>query len=331
MGKSNVYGWNKTLKFTFGHVLAFLALIGISYLSFVGTFYRTSGNFIVAGIVSSSVFVLLLYCFIRIQVLKSTQEKFHKKIVHERWMLGVSVVFFITAMLPCNHFLNIYSQHEKVENLFKEGVLYNGKEMFQLYSKACNQRVEEYEKALRSQKINPWHIEHYKDALKLQLAVNNTESLRKRAETYLQKADQSVSVWNVFLVGNLKQLEKALGYWKNYLDEQWGQPLKYEQVDILENIKSERQERSFNNANKSIREVKGIYEKYNGVSLLTIVFAIVTFVLLLLPYLVQPRNTKAVKYVHLWEKNDEQKETEEKVEEDLEQKSDNPYSGTFKL
>ena len=36
---------NEQLKFSWGHIIAFLALIIISYISFVGVTYMTDGDF----------------------------------------------------------------------------------------------------------------------------------------------------------------------------------------------------------------------------------------------------------------------------------------------
>lgn len=54
------------LRFSWGHIIAFLALIFLSYLTFMGVTYYTNGNMI-AGIIGMLIVIaLLLVSFIEI-------------------------------------------------------------------------------------------------------------------------------------------------------------------------------------------------------------------------------------------------------------------------
>ena len=46
---NNKYSWNETLKFSWGHIIAFLAIIFISYVCYMGNFYQKSADFKAAG------------------------------------------------------------------------------------------------------------------------------------------------------------------------------------------------------------------------------------------------------------------------------------------
>ena len=43
---------NQKLRFTFGHILAYISLIFIGYISFLGLTYWGDGNFILSGILT---------------------------------------------------------------------------------------------------------------------------------------------------------------------------------------------------------------------------------------------------------------------------------------
>ena len=51
---------NETLKFSWGHIVAFLAIIFISYMSFMGLTYLTDGDFLIAGVGVAIIDILLL-------------------------------------------------------------------------------------------------------------------------------------------------------------------------------------------------------------------------------------------------------------------------------
>jgi len=55
---------NETLKFSWGHIIAFLAMIFISYVSFMGLTYWTDGDFFIAGIGVAIIDILLLVFFL---------------------------------------------------------------------------------------------------------------------------------------------------------------------------------------------------------------------------------------------------------------------------
>lgn len=70
---------NEILKFSWGHIIAFLAMIFISYVSFMGLTYLTDGNFMIAGIGVVIIDVLLLVFFIGLQVIKSVQRSLQRE------------------------------------------------------------------------------------------------------------------------------------------------------------------------------------------------------------------------------------------------------------
>ena len=62
----NYMAINETLKFSWGHIIAFVALIFISYVTFMGIAYLADGNFVYAGVgvVAIDVLMLLFFCLL---------------------------------------------------------------------------------------------------------------------------------------------------------------------------------------------------------------------------------------------------------------------------
>lgn len=70
---------DEQLKFSWGHIIAFLALIFISYITFVGVVYRTDGDFTKAAVTMVVVDIVLVVVFIGSQMAKATAHKISKK------------------------------------------------------------------------------------------------------------------------------------------------------------------------------------------------------------------------------------------------------------
>ena len=64
----NKYSWNETLKFSWGHIIAFLALVIISYVTYMGDFYDNGGNFKKSAIKVFCIDVGLIITFIVAQI-----------------------------------------------------------------------------------------------------------------------------------------------------------------------------------------------------------------------------------------------------------------------
>ena len=95
---NNNYSWNQTLKFSWGHIIAFIALIFISYVMYMGDFYRSGGNFTSAAIKVGIIDLCLLATFIGAQIIKGTDEKFNRSIIIERLLICLCPVVFLFAM-----------------------------------------------------------------------------------------------------------------------------------------------------------------------------------------------------------------------------------------
>ena len=61
---------NKKLVFSWGHIIALLAIIAFSYLAFTGFCYYTGGCFLLSGLLVAAIDLLLILVFIGAQQLK---------------------------------------------------------------------------------------------------------------------------------------------------------------------------------------------------------------------------------------------------------------------
>ena len=208
---------NETLKFSWGHIIAFVALIFISYVSFMGITYLTDGDFLYAGLGVLIINLVLIIFFIIPQILKGADEKFSRKIVFERILFFSAPLFFIAVMVPYAHFWTVFHNRSQVETTFSESIK-TTKGMFESYEAYANNRIKEYDKKLAQNKTEIVHRTNEVEALRLQLIADNYDALKESAVKWIDNAS-GATVWNVFMIGNIKKIESAIENWNNSLSE----------------------------------------------------------------------------------------------------------------
>lgn len=315
---NNQYSWNQTLKFSWGHIIAFTALIFASYVAYMGAFYQNGGNFGAAAVKVCCIDVVLLGTFIGAQMCKGSDHKFGRCIMAERVLIILCPVALVWALMPANHFWTVFGERNQIETEFEQSI---GKtrQMFDGYDQYANNRIAQYETTLNtisSQKVLYHHAvsakagldgtndamvkANYIEALRLQLLSENTDSLRQSATAWIDKAEQGVSVWNAFLVGNVKLISSAIEGWHNKLNEVSTPVLSNETATGQEVMPYSEADQSYDEAQQSLKQLSSIYTKADeGVCMATVWSGVLLYAMLLFPYLLQRRNEKAKGYYTL--------------------------------
>lgn len=289
---------NETLKFSWGHIIAFVALIIISYLSFMGITYLTNGYFMYAGIGVLIIDVLIILFFIIPQILKGTDEKFRRKIIFERILLFAAPIVLMIIMWPYAHFWNVFENKDKIETTFSESIK-TTKGMFDSYEEYANSRIKAYDLKLAHNKTNSLTRKNKVDAIKLQLIDKNYTSLKNSAFEWIDNAS-GATVWNAFMIGNIQKIESALDKWNSILVGFSSKKMIDEDSETL----------AFSNTDESIRlakeklsSLRNIYTFSRRPNIISISIGIVLYILLLFPYIIQSRNTKSTYRILGYEKD----------------------------
>lgn len=345
---------NKKLKFSWGHIIAFLALIFISYVAFMGDFYKNGGDFKGSLIKVLIILTALLVTFIGAQIIKGTDVKFKRSIIIERFLICLTPIAFIVAIIPINHFWTIYNQKDQIEELFNNSIS-NSKEMLLNYDTYTEKRLSNYSKMLDDILLNKStdresytksgfngvnddiRKENYITTLQLQLLSQNSENLKTAATNWINEANQGASVWNAFLIGNIQQISEAITNWNATLVDYSKPILSNETLRSNEVAPFDSDKSSLELSTASLKSLTDIYKKSDGIGLMTIVLSPILFMMLLFPYFLQKRNTKANGLYFLlstnnskvkdisFRKHQKSKETETSKEET----NKGPYGGTF--
>lgn len=300
---------NEKLKFAWGIVISILAIIIVSYISFVGFTYLTNGDFTFAaiGMVLTDLFYLLF--FLGAQNMKASGEKMNKKIIWERIFIFGSPVIFIAGMISMSHFWTVKSQNDEIVETFTSSIN-NAKQLFSDYESYSNDRISKYEKGLNliiankgkdSQTYKNAGFEDEKvyiqkdnmiETLRLHLLSTNYDSLKNVALKWIESASEGATTWNVFLLGNTREIKAALNNWEDQLKSFSAIELSNENL-----VNKDLTHFSSNGVQKAIQGIDSLTSSFTTQkfpTLSAIFFGIIIYLMLLFPYVLQDRHTKNV-------------------------------------
>ena len=113
---------------------------------------------------------------------------------------------------------------------------------------------------------------------------------------WIESANQGASVWNAFLIGNIDKISDAIKSWNNTLIHVSEFKMSNE-PDNIQLFNSE--QNSYDQALEGLQGLKDTYRNTQVISLNTIWSGILLFLMLLFPYFLQKRNTRAIGLYYL--------------------------------
>lgn len=333
---------NEKLQFSWGHIFAFLALIIVSYVSFVGFTYLTNGNFSIALIGMGITDLFYILFFIGAQQMKASGIKMNRKIVWERIFIFGSPLVFIAGMISMSHFFTVYNQNDKIIESFTSSIN-NAKQLFSDYEAYSNNRIENYEKGLNeiianrtsdketfkkvglSEDIPYAQRDNMVELLRLQLLSQNYDSLKTIALKWIDEASNGASTFNVFLLGNTREIKDALNTWENQLKNFSAKEISNESLIY------EVPHFTSNGAQNAINGIDGLTDSFTSQKFPTIsafIFGIIIYFMLLFPYILQDRHTKSP-YKNIAKKKYRIKQIN--INDETPKNNNTPHRGTFRL
>jgi hypothetical protein len=279
---------NRKLRFSWGHIVAFLALIFIAYVVFMGATYYTVGNYY-AGLITMGFCVLLIVSTILgAQVLKGVDKKFHRSVVWERILIGLSPVIIIIVGIPFSHFWTVQSSETEIKEEFRKSIT-SALGIFSDYDSYSKERISQLETSLNSSVKDDQLKKNRVDELTLYLDNSTAKSIEE-AKVWVNKVNEDPSIWNVFLFGNISTIESAI--------EQWTESLN---TISKKAMSSEKEPESFSTANMNkekalngLTNLKSTYQEVKAPNASAILTLLICYLMLLCPYFVQERHSRNV-------------------------------------
>lgn len=339
---------NEYLKFSWGHIIAFLALIAVSYFSFVGYTYLTNGDFkyaLIAMAITDLVFVIF---FIGAQQLKSSGRKIRRCMFWERILVFGSPLIFIAGMVSMSHFWTVRSQNDEIVATFTASI--NGaKQLFDDYEEYSKNRIDDYSRHLsqiiEQKAVAPdsykaagfvnskdkYQKENMIEVLTLQLLSQNYNSLRGEATAWIDNASNGASAWNVFLLGNTRQIKQAILDWENQLKDFTKNRLSNE--ELIAKVP----DFTSNGAQVAVEGIDSLTSTFTTQKppvIAAIAFAIIIYLMLIFPYFLQTRHSRTI-YKNIFKKRGLYSgikiEGESKSSDDKKSKPNSPRPGVIRL
>lgn len=281
---------NEHLRFSWGHIIAFVAIILIGYFSFLGLTYLTDGNFMVVGISVAVILILLLAFFIGAQALKATESHFKKKIKFERALVFIAPFALIALIYPACHFWTVFDSRRVIETNFINAVQ-GPKAMFAEYEAYCEERINSYTSLINNERrTSNGHKANEILSLKLQLIDENYNNLKDDVLSWVDNKAGKATVWNAFLIGNINSINNAIVEWNQSLVEFSEHNLPKEGATVLS---FDSDSSSLNKITTRLDEIRNIYGGKTSVTFISIIMMVLSYLFLMLPYVIQRRNTKS--------------------------------------
>lgn len=282
---------NLKSKFSWGHIIAFVALIVISYGTFMGVAYSANGELWVAGIWTIVIDIALLFFMIVPQFLKGASKKDAARLRPiEKTLLFISPVVFVIAMIlpfsPFAHFTSVLQNKSEVEANFSEAIA-SADALFQKYEEYSSNRIDSYNVVISESDTSDIALKHSRqDALELLLQSPKYKTLRADAKEWISNSCDGATIWNVFVIGNITEIESAIVGWRDYLANCSKKNLSTER-DVVE---FDEDGQAIKSCTQQIEELKNIFGQRNW-SFVAIILGILFYGMMLLPYILQERDS----------------------------------------
>lgn len=282
---------NLKSKFSWGHIIAFVALILISYGTFMGAAYSVSGKLWVAGIWVVVIDLVLLFFMIVPQFLKGASKKDAERLRPiEKTLLFISPLVFIAAMVmpfsPFAHFTSILQHKNDIETNFNSAIA-SANALFDKYQEYSVDRIESYNMVMREgDTSNAALTTSHQDALNLLLQPPKYQKLRADSKEWINTSCEGATIWNVFVIGNVSEIESAIIGWHDYLSNCSRKRLSTEKYVVEFDSKGE----YIGACKQQLEEMKNIFGQ-KGWSIIAILLGLIFYGMMLLPYLLQERDS----------------------------------------
>lgn len=331
---------NEKLQFSWGHIIAFLALIAVTYFSFMGFTFMTGGNLTYAlcgALITMLIYVLV---FIGAQQMKASGEKIAKKIRWERILIFASPAVFVAGMISVAHFWAVRNNSDVLIGTFKNSVELS-RQLFSEYEDYSQKRLSNYNALLdaiiANKATNPGQYqrsgfkpgmeaiqkENMMETLRIRLLSENFTNARNQAMEWIDKSTNGASIWNIFLIGNKYEVQKAVTNWEELLRDFAAEKMSNEELNgPVADFTSEKGRMAI----ESINTLDTYYKK-GGFTVAAVFFGIVIYLMLLFPYFIQQRHGRQVAMRYSLLKNGTtKKELSIDVEDANESDSTSPFA-----
>lgn len=287
-------------KFSFAWVIAFIALIAFSYISFMGLVYWQLFSVGVCALFTLILDSLIILCILI--MCKAKRSRWLRMGLLGQVMFGiVALALLLAASVMFAHFTRIISQQGEIQSTYAAAIE-DAQTLDESYDKYIKERCAAYSADLSS--LNTASTEYkalFSNSIALGFSkdeviskcVSNLEKLlggNQESENLINKRDQwlktgNASVWNLSLPANIRDFSTSVNQWiDNYIGLSSKSYTGETNVVPFED----------NLFNQKMSALNAICTVIGRPSSLAIILAIVCFILILLPWIITPKNMASI-------------------------------------
>ena len=287
-------------KFSFAWVIALIALIAFSYISFMGLVYWQLFSVGLCALFTLFIDALIVLCILI--MCKAKRSRWLRIGLLGQVLFGlVALMLLLAASVMFAHFTRIISRQEEIQSTYAAAIE-DAQTLDENYDQYIKERCMAYSGELSS--LNPASAEYnalFSNSIALGFSkdeviykcVSNLEKLlegNQESENLMGKRDQwlktgTASVWNLSLPANIRDFSTSVNQW---IDNYTGLSMKsYTGETNVVPFED-------NSFNKKMNALNAICTTIERPSLLAIILAIVCYFLILLPWIITPKNMASV-------------------------------------
>lgn len=224
----------------------------------------------------------------------------------ERFFVFSSPIVFALCMIPFFHAWIVQSQANYIEKTFKKAInASNG--LFDDYAEYTKKRVADYQSYLLAVKDNRQidqesyeeigfsddsednnHLIDLETGILRRQLLAQYDTVKTEAKRWIARANQKTSVWNVFLVGNIREIQSSFISWDEQLTSFSTKILSTESSDIRPFAYDPEKK---DEVIKGLSRLAALYQGNEFYVLpITGLQAVILYFMFLFPYFIQKRN-----------------------------------------
>lgn len=286
-------------KFNFSWVFALIALLGYVFISFMGLTYTHVVPLGLSALIAL-VFAALVIFLVGIMC-KAKATRWLRLGMIGQISIGIIVlVLLLISSIFFTHFTKIIKEQEVIVSTYTQ-TIDDARKLDEKYRAYVDERCVNYQTKIQNLKAGSSNYnkmiakpsqlgytksqiaKRYSETMKSFLLGDNMDELNEKRTQWLSQ--DTTTVWNINLPNNIQDVTTSVNQWlRNYKELSAKQYTLETSVHAFED----------NEFNKNAESLQKICTTVTSPSLISILFAILCFALIILPWLVTPKNIASI-------------------------------------
>lgn len=281
----------KQETFNWGTVFSVIVLLVYAYISFLGLVYWRKGDILLPLLLAVVFIVFVLACLTGLR--KSKASRYTGRKVKGQAVFGFLILIsFIVAAIPFSTFTHVLERKKQINESIMS-VYQAAQSLDESYVQYANTRIANYQERLEmvsnGKRSNPSayrecmegaygntddeKIANLSKSLKMTLLPDSTTAMQEKRSNWLQSV-KDMTVLNVMLPANIQKINDQVQHWTDNYKTLSSKIYQGEEAEAF----------TYPKFSNSLEDLTGFYTKLGTPTPLSIILAVVAWLIMLLPY-----------------------------------------------